>query len=253
MPTHLRRPSVADTHPRRAVTPRARSDESSPSRPAAPCAAAPGRPADDRPGRRRAGRADGRRRSDPRPTAGGCRRCAPGRGSCRRASGRAAQGGVAPDAILAPEPRPVPGRRMPRSGPTRRRLLRRSELPRRASSRQRCAAAAREWRPWAGRTPGPGQLAANGCTAPQLRQFIKSRPYVPMHELRRRFGIDGGRGRRDPGAPRSGTRSSSGCPSARACCWASCCAAERSATSSRSTRERRSSSGSTRCDRSPRG
>jgi hypothetical protein len=48
--------------------------------------------------------------------------------------------------------------------------------------------------------PGP---AANGgpvmgmatdrpvCTAPQLRRFIKSRVYVPMHELRRRFGING--------------------------------------------------------------
>ena len=32
---------------------------------------------------------------------------------------------------------------------------------------------------------------AGGCTAPQLRRFIKSRPYVPMHELRRRFGING--------------------------------------------------------------
>ena len=32
---------------------------------------------------------------------------------------------------------------------------------------------------------------ANGVTAPQLRRFIKSRPYVPMHELRRRFAIDG--------------------------------------------------------------
>lgn len=30
------------------------------------------------------------------------------------------------------------------------------------------------------------------CTAPQLRRFIKSRPYVPMHELRRRFAIEGG-------------------------------------------------------------
>jgi hypothetical protein len=30
------------------------------------------------------------------------------------------------------------------------------------------------------------------CTAPQLRRFIKSRAYVPMHELRRRFGINGG-------------------------------------------------------------
>lgn len=29
------------------------------------------------------------------------------------------------------------------------------------------------------------------CTAPQLRRFIKSRPYVPMHELRRRFAIVG--------------------------------------------------------------
>jgi hypothetical protein len=37
-----------------------------------------------------------------------------------------------------------------------------------------------------------GQDRAMGCTAPQLRRFIKSRPYVPMHELRRRFAIDGG-------------------------------------------------------------
>ncbi len=44
-----------------------------------------------------------------------------------------------------------------------------------------------------GHPPGPnnGQERANGCTAPQLRRFIKSRPYVPMHELRRRFAIDG--------------------------------------------------------------
>ncbi|HET7728105.1 MAG TPA: hypothetical protein VFK54_12355 [Candidatus Limnocylindrales bacterium] len=35
----------------------------------------------------------------------------------------------------------------------------------------------------------PGQGA--GCTAAQLRRFIKSRPWVPMHELRRRFGING--------------------------------------------------------------
>lgn len=30
-----------------------------------------------------------------------------------------------------------------------------------------------------------------GCTTAQLRRFIKSRPWVPMHELRRRFGING--------------------------------------------------------------
>ena len=35
-------------------------------------------------------------------------------------------------------------------------------------------------------------IAPNQATAPQLRRFIKSRPYVPMHELRRRFGIEGG-------------------------------------------------------------
>jgi hypothetical protein len=40
--------------------------------------------------------------------------------------------------------------------------------------------------------PDPG--AANGergTTAAQLRRFIKSRPYVPMHELRRRFELNG--------------------------------------------------------------
>jgi hypothetical protein len=40
-----------------------------------------------------------------------------------------------------------------------------------------------------GSSAGPSSSA--GCTAPQLRRFIKSRPYVPMHELRRRFGING--------------------------------------------------------------
>jgi hypothetical protein len=30
------------------------------------------------------------------------------------------------------------------------------------------------------------------CTQAQLRRFIKSRPWIPMHELRRRFGIMGG-------------------------------------------------------------
>jgi hypothetical protein len=30
-----------------------------------------------------------------------------------------------------------------------------------------------------------------GCTLAQMRRFIKSRPYVPVHELRRRFLIEG--------------------------------------------------------------
>ncbi len=36
--------------------------------------------------------------------------------------------------------------------------------------------------------PGPSHPT---CTQAQLRRFIKSRPWVPMHELRRRFGIYG--------------------------------------------------------------
>lgn len=35
------------------------------------------------------------------------------------------------------------------------------------------------------------QSAERGATGPQLRRFIKSRAYVPMHELRRRFVING--------------------------------------------------------------
>jgi hypothetical protein len=31
----------------------------------------------------------------------------------------------------------------------------------------------------------------SGCTAAQLRRFIKSRAYVPLHELRRRFELPG--------------------------------------------------------------
>jgi len=41
-------------------------------------------------------------------------------------------------------------------------------------------------------TSGHGQDGrAAGCTQAQLRRFIKSRPYVPMHELRRRFELNG--------------------------------------------------------------
>ncbi|MCU0504335.1 MAG: hypothetical protein MUE82_00965 [Chloroflexi bacterium] len=42
--------------------------------------------------------------------------------------------------------------------------------------------------------PSDGAAAptnGSGATASQLRRFIKSRPWVPMHELRRRFGIEG--------------------------------------------------------------
>ena len=38
---------------------------------------------------------------------------------------------------------------------------------------------------------GEDAAAERTATAPQLRRFIKSRAYVPMHELRRRFAING--------------------------------------------------------------
>lgn len=34
-------------------------------------------------------------------------------------------------------------------------------------------------------------VAVAACTQAQLRRFIKSRPYVPIHELRRRFVLSG--------------------------------------------------------------
>lgn len=37
----------------------------------------------------------------------------------------------------------------------------------------------------------PGAADLRGATAAQLRRFIKSRSYVPLHELRRRFELNG--------------------------------------------------------------
>jgi hypothetical protein len=37
----------------------------------------------------------------------------------------------------------------------------------------------------------PADQRASSCTLAQMRRFIKSRPYVPIHELRRRFLIEG--------------------------------------------------------------
>jgi hypothetical protein len=40
--------------------------------------------------------------------------------------------------------------------------------------------------------PDGRESGGGGCTTSQLRRFIRSRPYVPMHELRRRFALNGG-------------------------------------------------------------
>jgi hypothetical protein len=42
----------------------------------------------------------------------------------------------------------------------------------------------------AGANGGNGEVR-HGVTGAQLRRFIKSRPYVPLHELRRRFELNG--------------------------------------------------------------
>lgn len=39
--------------------------------------------------------------------------------------------------------------------------------------------------------PQPPRREVHSATAAQLRRFIKSRPYVPLHELRRRFELNG--------------------------------------------------------------
>jgi hypothetical protein len=38
---------------------------------------------------------------------------------------------------------------------------------------------------------GAADVRRASCTMAQMRRFIKSRPYVPIHELRRRFEIEG--------------------------------------------------------------
>ncbi len=45
--------------------------------------------------------------------------------------------------------------------------------------------------PDGGAPDGGAPEAPTPCTQAQLRRFIKSRPYVPLHELRRRFGLNG--------------------------------------------------------------
>jgi hypothetical protein len=84
-------------------------------------------------------------------------------------------------------PRAEPARVEPPARPAREQV--RSQTPTPAPSGVPQQAAAN-----GAHRPGP-ELDENGidrgATAPQLRRFIKSRAYVPMHELRRRFAING--------------------------------------------------------------
>ena len=78
----------------------------------------------------------------------------------------------------------VVDRRIPRPAP---------EPPRRDPVTRAAPSAASPPMP-ASAVPANGEdaMVERGATAPQLRRFIKSRAYVPMHELRRRFAINGG-------------------------------------------------------------
>jgi hypothetical protein len=71
---------------------------------------------------------------------------------------------------------------------------RHEERPRRTNGQPRTAgpgAAPSRVAPLQNGGEGENGDVERGATAPQLRRFIKSRAYVPMHELRRRFAING--------------------------------------------------------------
>jgi len=98
------------------------------------------------------------------------------------------------DATATSEPTPsrVPAPERP-AVPARRQLRPAGPIPVRTPPAAAAAGAA----PVAGASDGvqpdqdnPGQQKA-ACTLAQMRRFIKSRPYVPVHELRRRFLIEG--------------------------------------------------------------
>lgn len=103
----------------------------------------------------------------------------------------------APRRSASPDARPTPGPEPGRAGAAVQAAL---EAPSTATaavpeSPERLSAGAERTGQY-GPAGHHGSGAQNGdrtgqCTAPQLRRFIKSRPYVPMHELRRRFSING--------------------------------------------------------------
>ena len=100
------------------------------------------------------------------------------------------------DRLVADEPEPEPELAvvMTPAGPVR------EPVPDVAGARPPSAPRPAEARPERPSRPDAGDAEAGpidpsapraSCTAPQLRRFIKSRAYVPMHELRRRFAING--------------------------------------------------------------
>lgn len=90
----------------------------------------------------------------------------------------------APSALIPPDPAPRPVD----TGTTEDRPARETPAGRHAAMPAR---APMDRRPVAHGADVEEGGAERGATGPQLRRFIKSRAYVPMHELRRRFAING--------------------------------------------------------------
>ena len=189
MPTNPRRPSVAE---RSTMARPARSArEPAPPRTTAPRPAPPGR--DEPPDRRRPRAVRLGRPAHGRRAAQGDGR--PGRGTAARWLGATARG-------RPPGRADGPARRAHRAqghrGPGRRpgRSHGAADAPGRAA-RAGPGSGHPARRPAVGRGPRRRLVARAGTDVQWLhrpgvlRRFIKSRPYVPMHELRRRFGILG--------------------------------------------------------------
>jgi hypothetical protein len=101
-----------------------------------------------------------------------------------------ATGSVGPaPRVVAPRPSAPPPSAPPPSAPPAGAPWPRA--PRPAESRQPAPLIARPESPRA-HVEREDTAIERTATAPQLRRFIKSRAYVPMHELRRRFVINGG-------------------------------------------------------------
>jgi hypothetical protein len=97
---------------------------------------------------------------------------------------------IAAPAVAAPAPQAVepPEPVAPAVAPTPRPLADIPPVPSTGASPDGASIAAAERR--AGTVSEPDGHRTT-CTTAQLRRFIKSRPWVPLHELRRRFGISG--------------------------------------------------------------
>ena len=89
----------------------------------------------------------------------------------------------APAPRAEPNAAAVPGRTRSRGGPER--------GPERGPAERRAPRSVPEAAEAALEPDEEGGDRKPACTLAQMRRFIKSRPYVPVHELRRRFEING--------------------------------------------------------------